>query len=66
LQAAENKGVELTGGCGNVGEPGDGRGRLKVEKGVWAGAAVGETFEVEVGKICDERIYSAGFPALSS
>jgi hypothetical protein len=28
LQDEENKGVELTGGCGNVGGPGDGGGKV--------------------------------------
>src|SRR5712664_4685185 len=32
LQGEENKGVELTGGSGNVGEPGDEGGRLTVDK----------------------------------
>jgi hypothetical protein len=31
LQGEENKGVELTGGGGNVGEPGDEGGRLTVD-----------------------------------
>jgi hypothetical protein len=31
LKEEENKGVEPTGGCGNVGEPRDERGRLTVK-----------------------------------